>query len=31
MAAARSAGSNGMILQPVSSFRDAVDYLRGGS
>ena len=31
IAAARSAGSNGMILQPVSSFGDAVDYLRSGS
>jgi PDZ domain-containing protein len=31
IAAARSAGGDGMVLQPVSSFRDAVDYLRSGS
>ena len=31
IAAARTAGGDGMVLQPVSSFRDAVDYLRSGS
>jgi Lon-like protease len=31
VAGARAAGGDGMVLVPVSSFRDAVDYLRSGS